>query len=329
MILNFVQVASAVRGAETVERDGKWIRFHRFTEAQRKIYDETYPDRSIKTPATAGIRLAFYTDSKTLAFSFRFFKCQTSAIPRIYPRIDVYKNGTMIAHVGLDDYIDREARTEISLGEGLHKIEIYLPWVMAAELSDVTLDDGARFEPFNRAHTMLTYGDSITQGYDCKYPSLTYASTLARFMDADAINKGIGGEIFFPELLDEPVTTAPDYITVAYGTNDWCHLTCETVSKNCRAFYKRLSEMYPASKIFAIAPIWRSNGEEITAFGAPVTAVYDMICEKTADLENVTVICGDNLAPQMKAFTSDGLHPIDAGAQIYAQNLYRMIESYL
>ncbi|MBE6601398.1 MAG: hypothetical protein E7637_02690 [Ruminococcaceae bacterium] len=329
MILNFVQVASAVRGAESVELDGKWIQFHRFTEAQRKIYEEIYPGRAIKTPATAGVRLAFVTDSNTLAFSFRFFKCQESPIPRIYPRIDVYQDGAMIKHVGLDDYIDREARAEVALGEGSHKVELYLPWVMATELSDVTLDDGASFEPFNRSRTMLQYGDSITQGYDCKYPSLTYASTLARLLDADAMNKGIGGEIFFPELLDEPVATAPDYITVAYGTNDWRHLPYETIAKNCRAFYKKLSELYPKSTIFAISPIWRGDAAEGDACKAPVSVICDLISQQTADLENVTVICGDNLAPHMKAFTSDSLHPIDAGAQIYAQNLYRIIETYM
>lgn len=327
MILNFVQIAGASRGAVSVEADGKWIRFHRFTEKEEMIYHEVHADKAYKLLSTAGVRLAFCTDSQKLSFAYRFFKqCASTQIPRI----DIYANGAMISHVGLDDYEGRIGLAEVDLVAGKKVVEIYLPWSMGCELSDITLEDGASFEPSRRSFTMIAYGDSITHGQITKYPSLTYAATLARLLDADEINKGIGGEVFFPELPDGADTTAPDYITVAYGTNDWSCCSRDVVEKNCRAFYAKLSALYPETMIFAISPIWRGDiSEADTPFGAPVTAVYDVICEQTADLSNVTVICGDDLIPHMKSFTVDALHPNDAGAQIYAQNLYRAIESYL
>ena len=328
MILNYNLIVSATHGAVLTEENGKWVRFHRFTEREDQIYHELHPDKAYKLLSTAGIRVAFRTDSEMLTFAYRFFKQCTSSM---IPRIDVYVNGVMVAHEGFDDYEGREGVAEIHLGTGKKTVEIYLPWSMGCEIAEVALDDGAFFEPHHRRHSMICYGDSITHGQVTTYPSLPYAPTLARLLDADEINKGIGGEVFFPELLDGADTNAkPDYITVAYGTNDWSNYPRDVIVKNCRAFYEKLSRLYPDAKIFAISPIWRADiSAKEAKYGAPVTEIHGLICQQTADLENVTVICGDYLHPHVKAFTVDALHPNDAGAQIYAQNLYRALKQYI
>ena len=325
MVLNFEQIRAVTRGSVYTEEKDGWVRFHRFTEGQERIYAALHPEFIGKTTASAGVRLAFYTDSKSLSFQFRLALSSS----RTYARMDVCCNGALVSHIGVNDYEGQIYRAEVALEEGRKAIEIYLPWTMCCEIRAFTLDDGAAVEPLVRAHTMICYGDSITQGYDAKYPSLAYVSAMGRLLDADPINKGIGGEIFFPELLEAPDAISPDYITVAYGTNDWSGQERDFFISNCRAFYAHLSALYPKAKIFALAPIWRSNGTAETKYGEPVTAVYRMICEQTADLENVTVICGDALIPHLKPFTTDGLHPNDAGFGLYAQNLYLAIKPYL
>ena len=67
---------------------------------------------------------------------------------------------------------------------------------------------------------MLVYGDSITHGYDALAPSKAYSVSVPFTLSANAINKAIGGEIFFPTLARIKSNINPDYITVAYGTND-------------------------------------------------------------------------------------------------------------
>jgi lysophospholipase L1-like esterase len=130
--------------------------------------------------------------------------------------------------------------------------------------------------------------------------------------------------------LDAPDAIEPDYITVAYGTNDWGRFSREVLTQNCRDFYQKLSALYPNAKIFAITPIWRSNEDRTTTpYGAPLEAVREMIAEQTADLANVTVIVGNGLIPNLMPFTTDGLHPNDAGGQVYAHNLYLALKPYL
>ena len=49
-----------------------------------------------------------------------------------------------------------------------------------------------------RKYSMISYGDSITHGYDAEYPSLALSSALSRMLGADNTNKAIAGDIFFP-----------------------------------------------------------------------------------------------------------------------------------
>ena len=74
-------------------------------------------------------------------------------------------------------------------------------------------------------------------------------------LDADEINKGVGGEKFSSLFLEHADGITVDYITVAYGTNDWNKLTYEELLSNCRDFCKRLSDTYPQAEIFVISPI--------------------------------------------------------------------------
>ena len=177
---------------------------------------------------------------------------------------------------------------------------------------------------------MLMYGDSITQGYDASLTSRSYASRLTALLNADSINRGIGGERFFPALAELSENISPDIVTVAYGTNDWSKTeSYEVFEQKCADFYGALSRLYPEAKIFAITPIWRKDGERITAVGT-FDFVPKTIQRVTASLPNVTVLEGYGFVPHDPAFFYDlRLHPNDEGFAHYAENLYAQIKKYL
>jgi lysophospholipase L1-like esterase len=328
MKLTFEQVQEIARGAVRISEDNGSFHFYRFTEAQTEAYLKTSPkDFYKKSFATAGIRLAFRTDSKRFAFDFK----TSYASSREYAYFDVYVNGAFSKHFGCDGNAMMDGSANITLPEGEKTVEIYLPWSRDAVLSNIEIDDGATLSGVTRAKTMISFGDSITHGYDAINPSLSYASQLARLLDAEQVNKGIGGDIFFPMLLDEKDPFDPDYITVAYGTNDWSKCPRETFEANCRAFYTRLSALYPNAKIFAITPIWRGDwNRKVCGFGSPVTGIHPVISEICKDLPNVTVINPYNFVPQRKEFFADAyLHPNDLGFCLYAQGLYSEIVKHI
>ncbi len=330
MKLTLEQIKKITFGAVDVIETPLGFTFKRFTEKQAEYY-AIYRDNSykLKCNSAAGIRLCFLTDSNKFGLDYfvRVSECPTRGITRF----DLYVDGVLCENFGIIEG-NADKHFEYDLGDGVKTVELYLPWTKMVYLSNITLDDGASFAPQKRVRTMLSYGDSITHGYFAYHPSLSYASKLARALDANQYNKAIGGDRFFPELLelDEPVN--PDIITVAYGTNDWSLHTRATVQKRSRAFLEALSSKFPAAKIFVITPIWRECKSEpkfMDKFGGYLNEVHAVIEGNCKDLANVTVIDGMKLVPHDQHFFDDGLHPNDLGMCVCAHNLYLEIEKHL
>ena len=313
--LSMIQEAALGCARITETEDG--ICFYRFTEEQEEFYRTYNSDFYYKTFATAGVRLEFVTDSTTLSIET---VCK-SASSRKFVYHDIICNGIAIDHFG--GTINSKKGYYggcYDLGEGIKTIQIYFPWTAQSTLRSLELDDGASFSPVKRPTNMLIFGDSITHGYDANYPAQSYSSILADKLNANAINKGIGGELFMPELLDSAEDIDPAVITVAYGTNDWSVRTAEDMENGIRGFYTKLSQKYPNAKIFGISPIWRSNESVITPAGK-FSDVIEKLERLTADLPNVTILNGYHLIPHDKALFTDGLHPNSIGSVHYGLNL--------
>lgn len=119
----------------------------------------------------------------------------------------------------------------------------------------------------------------------------------------------------------------PDYITVAYGTNDWDSVEQETFKIKCKEFYTNISQSYPQAKIFAITPIWRKNMNEYRIFGR-FEEIEKNIRNAVKYIENITVISGFDLVPKEEKYFGDlRLHPNDCGFKHYTGNLYREIKT--
>ena len=337
MKLNYEQIRNISLGVVRAEETQNGVRLYRFTEEQQEIYrmaNVVFYDKSF---ATSGIKLHFETDSR-----FLFLKVNVlSGTPRTYFSFDVMVNGKPIGY--LDNFSDitlprdytqmqfphGEFSKNFPLGEGIKKICVYLPWSVAVEIRELSIEDGAFINAIKPVKKLLVFGDSITQGYDALRPSNRYAARLAEALDAEEINKAIGGEIFFPPLAESRDDFMPDYITVAYGTNDWSNTEEENFRKRCKAFYAALSKNYPKATIFAITPIWRKDHMESRAFGK--------FCNVAADIESIVkpfenIICihGFDFVPHAENYFADfRLHPNDEGFDHYFQGLCNSVRKIM
>ena len=294
-------ISEMTYGAVCVEQGENGIRFHRFTQEQRELYLAVSPeDFYPKACATAGVSLCFRTNSSFVGLEYRM----TKGSSRKFGWIDVYEDGVLMDHFGGDTARPLEGSAKISLHSGEKLVQIYLPWSASCEIRKLEVEDGAYLHPVKREKTMIAYGDSITQGYDALYPSLSYASLVADWLDMNCVNKAIGGETFVPELLDSQENLCPELITVAYGTNDWGRLDPVTLETRCRAFVQKLTRRYPQSRIIAILPIWRADMDRISAFGAPLPAAISLM-EGIYEEFGIPVIRGMDLTPHLSAFYAD------------------------
>ena len=245
MNLNLSQIKEITLGAIRIEENESGFNFYRFTKEQEELYKNRSAEFYMKSFATSGVRMHFHTNSETLFL-------RTDVIPgssRSYFAFDVLVNGEKIdtlanfsdlelpSHYAYISYPIGEFSKEFQLGEGEKDVCIYFPWSAKATVKEITLDDNSFIKPIKPSKKILCFGDSITQGYDSLSPSKKYISRVANMLDAEEFNKAIGGEVFFPELAATKEDFEPDYITVAYGTNDWARGTREDFEKNCKEFF--------------------------------------------------------------------------------------------
>jgi len=338
MKLNLEQIKAITLGASYIDETEKGINFHRFTREQEELYKVRSAGFYQKCFGPSGVRLSFETDSTTLGFSVDISVSST----RKYFSFDLFVDGKY--RESLENYSDKEIPVHyvkaefpqghfdktFALGEGRKSVVLLFPWSVCVDLCSVTLDDGADIVPVKPQKKLLAYGDSITHGYDAMLTSNRYIGKLADALGAEEYNKAIGGEIFFPELaaLDEVFT--PDYITAAYGTNDWSkNKSIDVLRENCTRFYSTLAEKYPNAKIFALTPIWRGDIDRVNDVGS-YADVVNVIAEAVKPYANITLIECEHVVPADTTLYADfRLHPNDKGFEHYFTNLYEKIKQYI
>jgi lysophospholipase L1-like esterase len=186
------------------------------------------------------------------------------------------------------------------------------------------LDDSAFLSPVEKNCNFLMLGDSITQGYDASVPEKAYAIQLVNHFNANALNKGIAGEQFFAALTSEKEDFEPDYVVVSYGCNDWNRCAREEFTENCKEFLTNIHKNYSASKVIVIAPIWCKKSLETRVFGS-FEDVAPIIREQAAPFDNMSVINGYEFVPQDETYFTDGVHPNNAGFELYFEKLAKAV----
>lgn len=337
MKLDFQTIKSITCGAVRMTQGEDGIRFYRFTQQQHELYAQKIEGLFQKSQATAGIKLCFKTDSEQLYFKALF----ENAFSRTYFSVDVFADDTLVGC--LDNFSDQTLPKDYStinfpvgeysktfdLGKGEKTVTVHLPWNKKVVIQELSLDDGCYVLPVKPEKKLLAFGDSITQGFDAQRPSRRYIARLAQALNAEEFNKAVGAEHYYPALAATKESFIPDYITVAYGTNDWSSSTPEVFKPNVRNFFSNLQNTYPGVKTFVISPVWRSDWLMTTAVGA-FSDIEKEIRLVTENMENVTVISGSDLVPHDTDFYGDArLHPNNDGFDHYFSNLWDKVKDLI
>ncbi|MBD3241862.1 MAG: hypothetical protein GF331_14835, partial [Chitinivibrionales bacterium] len=173
--------------------------------------------------SAAGMQIAFITDSPSVHLRMHI------------PAVNSIRHSRVTVDIECDGWV-RQQSVAVSDGEQalfdapvvnggderMRTVRLYLPYHRPVHIQAVEVARGARVEPLPRGpKRLLAIGDSITQGAYAGCAYTAYAVQLARLLDAELLNHGLGGHVFDEEILDEKLVYQPDLVTVAYGTNDW------------------------------------------------------------------------------------------------------------
>ncbi|MBR2011480.1 MAG: SGNH/GDSL hydrolase family protein [Clostridia bacterium] len=312
----------------TVDKKDGFLALYRFTEKQVEFYKElVHPKKTLffeKAHASSNIRIAFNTNASF--FSFDYYA--TRAASREYYYYDVFVDGSLVHHQGEENVRIGAGTIRVELPEGEHQVTVYCPPLFSTAVANFTLSDGATISPVTKKRRMLILGDSITQGYDARFSSQSYANLLADKLDAISVNQGIGGETFNPGMLDFDLGFTPDIVTVAYGSNDFTKCTKEEMIYNANEFYRRLREAYPNAKFFSVLPIWRIDC--VKTYAMRFEEAIEISREAALKAGSVPIE-GLKIVPNMREFFADAkvLHPNELGFNFYANGMYNVIKEYL
>ena len=201
-------------------------------------------------------------------------------------------------------------------------------------------------------------GDSITEGYGVSAPEFKYVNVFAKkFEPAVVRNYGISGTRFAHQFVHVPgkpekhdfdfcmrvkdMDPDADIVIVYGGTNDFGSgdaplgtpddRTSETFWGACNFLMTSLIEKYPTAAIVFMTPLHRSVEDKENR---PSLCEFVSIIKKAAEIYSIPVLdlyANAGICPQIEAqkiaYTKDGLHPNDAGAEKLADMLGKFLLS--
>lgn len=318
MILNLNEVKKITAGAHLVEQTEAGFVFHKCTAAQEAAWYTHSETLGTRARTTTGIRLDFYTNSRS--FGIRIvgggkFELHINGILRE----QVTEKGTYSWSV-CDVRGNACDNARVTLIFPSHSIGI---------ISDVELDDGASITPVSYKKKLLFIGDSITQGHATVYDSFSFAWRVTDYFDAASVINGIGGAFYSTRTFDVP-DFDPDAVIIAYGTNDFGRggVSLEEKHAEIDGYLDLVKANYGGKRVIVLSPIWRctAEGENMREeFHA-----FRLYIENSAHERGFVAIDGLSLVPPMRSLYADGhLHPNDLGFAIYAENLIKQIKDLI
>ncbi len=308
MELTFDEIRTLTHGADhfTEEKDG--LHFHKCTALQENAWKAINPEKFYRRSLqTCGVRLEMETDADSISFEAPAGN-----------KYEIWVNGVFFKQIRMNELRERGEKPVIELEPGDKSILFALPSHSHGVLSSFCLNGATYFRPVSRERKILFIGDSITQGWDGQYDTLSFAYRTATALGADFHINGIGGARYVPETFDRISSFEPDTVVIAYGTNDFgqAERTVEENRANAAGYLDRVRAAYGDRRVVVLTPIWRADKDEEWH-----RTVRTCIAKEAAE-RGFEVVDGELLFPRNTAFFADGfLHPNDLGFSVIAERL--------
>lgn len=354
-----------LHGAVWTEELGRgWIRPWRFTKGQLKAIGScrAWHPGLYRTMAacTAGVCLEFETDSSAIVVEARLdpfpkgtlavfadlegchfspkepydgVSCEVDGrvLPCVYPERDARGEADERIEFALDDPAEAPERGVQRLPRmgRAHHVRVWLPCLTGCALKNV-IGDGNTIEPVAPRRQLLAIGDSITQGFVAGNPALTWPALLAKRLDLDLLNQGIGGQVFLPGFtvgLSE--VSDPAQIIVQLGENyryEPCQLS--RISRDIKTSLYEVEEAFPDVPTWVLTPLWHLEQDHPSHPGSCFSEVPDLIRTTAKGHDYMRVVEGRRLLQASPVMMADGYeHPNADGCATIAERLNRVMDT--
>jgi len=179
----------------------------------------------------------------------------------------------------------------------------------------------------------LAYGTSITEGEAPSGEHLTYVNGTARRLGADPINLGSCGTAYCDAAMADHIAARGDWdvATLSLSINMVGEFPPETFRERAERMVETVAAARPEAPVACITLF--PNVHDVTDDGSGVTcerfraALRSIVDESGHD--NVVLLEGTELLPDVAGLTTDLVHPGDHGMTTIATNLATELEALL
>ena len=293
-----------------VIKDGEYNFLYRFGTKQREFYEKEGEFYGMQSRFAAGIMLSA---SECEKISFDII-CKSAE-----------KYSLSIIHDGLEEEcVFERAENHLELVFDKEDVSLYFPH--GAEIGVKNIEVIGKCCKSSR--NILSFGDSITQGYLITEPAAAYTAELGRQFHSNVYNFGISGYFISKGILNElDAMPRPYMVTFAYGTNDWNFEKDYTA--DLPEMFAKLHEKFSDVPIFIILPISRSDEKTVVNKLGTLTQVRVTIAAEAAKYNNFYVLrCGLQIDTSTD-LCPDGIHPLSDGMRKFGRYLANEIRTNL
>ena len=315
--LSIDEIKMITTGAAGVRAEDGVFKFDKCTEKQIAAWHAIDTALGMRSQTTTGIRIDFHTDSESFAFKVASGEKFEVLVDGVLRARFTPKCGDEITVPLVDMTGKRRDSFRVTLAFPSHSI---------GSLEYVAVDDGAYVKPHEYSTKMLFIGDSITQGWNSYYDTLSYAWRVSLYFNASSIINGIGGAFYEPQTFDVP-DFDPDTVIIAYGTNDACRFGFDDMHMRVKGYLDFVKKAYGNKRVIVMSPIWRGKADGKN-MGEDFENKRAMV-ENEAHVRGFEVLSGLPLVPALDMMFDDRyLHPNDLGFSVYAENVINYISNF-
>ncbi len=297
-----------IKGALTIRDEGAYICPLTYEEEQIKMFEEADWGWHWRSQFSSGTRIELKTDATELYFDYcaKDFSSPDCTF-------DLYTDGVL--HTVCKIEKTKLSRVTYKMRSGWKLVQIYMPTDCHVGIKNFNIN-GAYKTVKDKGEKVLIIGDSITQGYGTFMSGATYTNVLQRKTGYNLVAQGIGG-LPFKDCVLYKGEYEPDKIIVALGTNYYDATDVYDYEKETAHFFKKLNDMWGNKEIVYISPLWRDNDVDWDRF----TWCIETATSEALKYDNITVIDGFDLVPNVQECFVDKIHPNAYGSELYASNL--------
>lgn len=307
-----------VRGVREVRPDGHCPRLG--AENAYRLPADTWDCARVP----AGVRLELESEADYLQVSYTAEEPHLSAASTMSAAFSVWTDEQRVHQITASPGAHVAA---LPLGGGTWiRFTIYLPEMLLPQLHGLQPING-EIRPVPTEKTWCAYGDSITQGWSATDPGRAYPALIARRRGLDVHNLGFAaaarGEI---PVAEEIADTRPDYVTLAFGTNNWPRLPTgrRHMAEILRDFVTVIRTGAPHALIVVLSPLLREEAEHTpNRAGATLADLRAALEEMVGQLQQQDAHL--RLVPGLQLVAAEhleeGIHPTDRGHEAIAQAL--------